>query len=66
MNAIAVTIFHPGADPEFFDAWSTDVRSAAETARGFVAVAASNHRDAPLDWAIAVTLTLPAISNIGM
>jgi antibiotic biosynthesis monooxygenase (ABM) superfamily enzyme len=55
MNAIAVTIFHPGADPGFFDAWSTDVRSAAETARGFVAVAASNHRDAPLDWAIAVT-----------
>jgi uncharacterized protein len=55
MNAIAVTIFHPSADPESFDAWSAHVQSAAEPARGFVAFAASNNRAAPLDWAIAVT-----------
>jgi uncharacterized protein len=55
MNAIAVTIFHPVADPQVFDAWIADVGSAAETTRGFVAFAASIHRDAPLDWAVAVT-----------
>jgi uncharacterized protein len=58
MNAIAVTIFHPGADPEFFDAWGADVQSAAAAARGFAAFAVSNHRDAPLDWAIAVTFEM--------
>ena len=55
MKAIAVTIFHRIADPQVFDAWVCDVRSAAEATPGFVALAASNRRDAPLDWAIAVT-----------
>jgi uncharacterized protein len=55
MKAMAVTIFHRVADPEVFDGWVCDVRSAAEAARGFVAFAASIHRDTPLDWAVAVT-----------
>jgi len=55
MKAIAVTIFHRIADPQVFDAWVCDVRSAAEATPGLVAFAASNRRDAPLDWAIAVT-----------
>ena len=55
MNAMAVTNFGPAADPEVFDGWIWDVRSAAEAAQGFVAFAASISRDAPLDWAVAVT-----------
>jgi uncharacterized protein len=55
MNSIAVTIVHPVDDPQVFDAWVADVRSAAEATQGFVAFAASVHRDAPLDWALAVT-----------
>ena len=55
MNAMAVTIFDPLADPEVFDEWVCDVRSAAEVTRGFVAFSASVRRDAPLDWAVAVT-----------
>jgi uncharacterized protein len=55
MKAMAVTIFDRVADPEIFDGWVCDVRSAAEAARGFVAFAASIRRDAPLDWAVAVT-----------
>src|SRR6202008_1521969 len=38
-----------------FDGWGGDGRSAAEAARGFVGFAASISRDAPLDWAVAVT-----------
>jgi uncharacterized protein len=53
--ALAVTIFHPNADPEVFDSWVGEVRSAAEATPGSVAFAASIRRDAPLDWAIAVT-----------
>ena len=55
MKAMAVTNFDPAADPEVFDGWIRDVRSAAEAVRGFVAFAASISRDAPLDWAVAVT-----------
>jgi len=55
MKAMAVTIFDQVADAEVFDGWVCDVRSAAEAARGFVAFAASIRRDAPLDWAVAVT-----------
>ena len=55
MKAMAVTVFHRVADPEVFEVWVGDVRSAAEAARGFVAFAASIRRDAPLDWAVAVT-----------
>ena len=55
MKAMAVTMFHRVADPEVFDGWVCDVRSAAEAARGFVAFAASIYRDTPLDWAVAVT-----------
>ena len=55
MKAMAVTMFHRVADPEVFDGWVCDVRSAAEAARGFVAFAASINRDTPLDWAVAVT-----------
>ncbi len=55
MNAMAVTNFERAADPEVFDGWICDVRSAAEAAQGFVAFAASISRDAPLDWAVAVT-----------
>ena len=55
MNAMAVTNFDRAADPEVFDGWICDVRSAAEAAQGFVAFAASISRDAPLDWAVAVT-----------
>ncbi len=55
MKTMAVTIFHRVADPEVFDGWIGDVRSAAEAAPGFVAFAASIRRDAPLDWAVAVT-----------
>ena len=55
MKAMAVTNFERAADPEVFDGWIYDVRSAAEAAQGFVAFAASISRDAPLDWAVAVT-----------
>ena len=55
MNAMAVTIFDPLVDPEVFDDWVCDVRSAAKVARGFVAFSVSVRRDAPLDWAVAVT-----------
>ncbi len=55
MKAMAVTNFDRAADPEVFDGWICDVRSAAEAARGFVAFAASISRGAPLDWAVAVT-----------
>ena len=55
MKAIVVTIVHQVADPDVFDAWVGDVRSAVQTAPGFVAFAASIRRDAPLNWAIAVT-----------
>ena len=55
MNAMAVTNFERAADPEVFDGWICDVRSAAEAAQGFIAFAASISRDAPLDWAVAVT-----------
>jgi antibiotic biosynthesis monooxygenase (ABM) superfamily enzyme len=55
MNAMAVTIFDRGADAEAFDGWVRDVRSAAQDAPGFVAFATSSRRDAPLDWAVAVT-----------
>lgn len=55
MAAMAVTIFDRGADPEVFDSWVYDVRSAAEAAPGFVAFAASIRRDAPLDWAVTAT-----------
>ena len=41
MKTMAVTIFHRVADPEVFDGWIGDVRSAAEGAQGFVAFAAS-------------------------
>jgi hypothetical protein len=44
MNAMAVTNFGPAADPEVFDGWIWDVRSAAEAAQGFVAFAASISR----------------------
>jgi antibiotic biosynthesis monooxygenase (ABM) superfamily enzyme len=43
------------ANPEVFGAWTADVRSAAEAIPGFVAFAASNLRDVPLDWAVAVS-----------
>jgi uncharacterized protein len=52
---MAVTIFDRATDPEEFDGWICDVRSAAETVGGFVALAASSSHDAPLDWAVAVT-----------
>ncbi len=55
MSAMAVTNFERAADSEVFDGWICDVRSAAEAAQGFVAFAASISRDAPLDWAVAVT-----------
>lgn len=55
MKAMAVTNFDRAADPEVFDGWICDVRSAAEAVPGFVAFAASISRDAPLDWAVAVT-----------
>ena len=55
MSAMTVTSFERAADPEVFDGWICDVRSAAEAAQGFVAFAASISRDAPLDWAVAVT-----------
>ena len=55
MKAMAVTNFERAADPEVFDGWICDVRSAAAAAQGFVAFAASISRDAPLDWAVAVT-----------
>jgi uncharacterized protein len=55
MKAMAVTIFHRVADPEVFDGWVCDLRSAAGAAPGFVAFAASIRRDTPLDWAVAVT-----------
>ena len=55
MKAMAVTNFDRAADPEVFDGWIGDVRSAAEAAQGFVAFTASIRRDTPLDWAVAVT-----------
>ena len=55
MMAIAVTIVHRVAGPDVFDAWAGDVRSAVQTAAGFVTFAASIRRDMPLDWAVAVT-----------
>ena len=55
MSAMAVTNFARAADPEVFDGWICDVRSAAEAAQGFVAFATSISRNAPLDWAVAVT-----------
>ena len=55
MKAMAVTNFDRATDPEVFDGWVCDVRSAAEAAQGFVAFAASISRGAPLDWAVAVT-----------
>jgi uncharacterized protein len=55
MKAMAVTNFDRAADPEAFDRWICDVRSAAEAIQGFVAFAASISRDAPLDCAVAVT-----------
>ena len=55
MKAMAVTNFDRAADPEVFDGWIGDVRSAAEAAQGFVAFTASVRRDMPLDWAVAVT-----------
>ncbi len=55
MTAMAVTNFERAADAEVFDGWICDVRSAVEAAQGFVAFAASISRDAPLDWAVAVT-----------
>jgi uncharacterized protein len=55
MKAMAVTNFDRAADPEVFDGWIRDVRSAAEAVQGFVAFAASISRGAPLDWAVAVT-----------
>jgi hypothetical protein len=55
MKAMAVTNFDRAADPDVFDGWICDVRSAAEAARGFVAFAASISREAPVDWAVAVT-----------
>jgi len=44
MKAIAVTIVHRVAGPDVFDAWAGDVRSAVQTAPGFVAFAASIRR----------------------
>jgi uncharacterized protein len=55
MKAMAVTTFERAADAEVFDGWIGDVRSAAEAVKGCVAFAASISRDAPLDWAVAVT-----------
>ena len=55
MKAMAVTNFDRATDPEVFDGWVCDVRSAAEAVQGFVAFAASISRGAPLDWAVAVT-----------
>ncbi len=55
MKATAITSFDRAADPEVFDGWICDARSAAAGARGFVTFAASISRDAPLDWAVAVT-----------
>ena len=55
MKATAVTIFDRVDDTDIFDGWVHDVRSAAQAARGFVALSVSIRRDAPLDWAVAVT-----------
>ena len=55
MNAMAVTSFERAADAVLFDDWFCHVRTAVETASGFVALAASISRDAPLDWAVAAT-----------
>jgi antibiotic biosynthesis monooxygenase (ABM) superfamily enzyme len=52
---MAVTNFDSASDPDVFDGWVCDAQAAAEGARGFVAFAASISRDAPLDWAVAVT-----------
>jgi uncharacterized protein len=55
MSAMAVTNFDSAADPDVFDGWVCDARAAAEDARGFVSFAASVSRQAPLDWAVAVS-----------
>lgn len=55
MKAMAVTSFERIADTDVFNDWIHDVCSAAETTPGFVALATSIVRDAPLDWAVAVT-----------
>ena len=55
MKATAVTIFDRVDDTDIFDGWVCDVRSTAQAARGFVALSVSIRRDAPLDWAVAVT-----------
>ena len=55
MNAVAVAVFDRTADPTAFDTWSAEVRSAAQSAPGFIALATSDRRDAPMDSAVAVT-----------
>ncbi len=55
LKAIAVTIFDSVADTDDFDGWASDVRSAAEVARGFVAFSVSIDHGAPLDRAVAAT-----------
>ena len=55
MNAVAIAIYDRVANPDAFDSWVRDVRSAAVAAPGFAAFAASIRRDAPLDWAVAAT-----------
>jgi hypothetical protein len=49
MSCTVVTIVDKVADPEVFDGWVRDVRSAAQAAGGFVALAASSRHDTALD-----------------
>lgn len=55
----AVTVFHPAANAAGFDAWLSELRTAARSAEGFLSSSASVH-DTDLDWAVAVTFSSEA------
>src|SRR5215211_4317830 len=53
--ATAITIFHPPADSERFDAWMSDYLESARAADGFAGCRVSVRSDGRLDWGVQVS-----------
>jgi uncharacterized protein len=56
----AITVFHPGVDPQPFDAWAQGLLASAASVAGYTDSRISVHDQAGLDWAVEVTFDTAA------
>jgi antibiotic biosynthesis monooxygenase (ABM) superfamily enzyme len=59
-GAAAITVFHPGVDPQAFDAWARGLLASAASAAGHTDSRISVHDETGLDWAVEVTFDTAA------